>query len=84
MLTELKELPDEEFDMLVAEMLGYGVYAIDGGKLVPTAKFALADTMDGEQGFYVEAETIATVLICLDDLLESQNIPAITNYPEVE
>ncbi len=83
MMKELKDFPDEEFDMMVAEMLGYGLYSINGGRLVSTVKFALADTMDPD-GLYAEGHTIAEVLAALDDELESHLVPAITNYAEVE
>jgi hypothetical protein len=76
MLKELDELHDEEYDMLIADMLGYGIYSIPDGRV------ALADTIQHD-GLYIEG-SIAEVLSALDKELEAQQVPAITNYAEAE
>lgn len=41
---------------------GYGIFSIDGGKLEVNAKFAIADSSDNEEGFYLEAATVEEIV----------------------
>jgi hypothetical protein len=50
---------------------GYGVYNIEGGKLDPAARFAVADPADDDQGFYLEGSDLAELMTETIDHLET-------------
>ncbi len=45
-------------DMKLIADYGYGVYSVTEGRHYKDARFAVADTQDSDEGFYIEARTL--------------------------